>query len=202
ETVLKGLSYEACLIYLDDIIIVGKSFEEHLENLRKVLQKLKEANLKLCPAKCKLFRQEVTFLGHVISAEGVLTDSEKVSAVKDWRRPENVHQLRSFLGLCTYSRRFVKDFSSIARPLHKLTESKQKFVRTKECEDALKNLKEALTPAPILTYTQLDRPFIFDTDERILYIDIHSIYGYSTMVIPRPTKTEGLVMKLELSSLR
>ncbi|KFM56688.1 Retrovirus-related Pol polyprotein from transposon 412, partial [Stegodyphus mimosarum] len=164
ETVLKGLSYEACLIYLDDIIIVGKSFEEHLENLRKVLQKLKEANLKLSPAKCKLFRQEVTYLGHVISAEGVRTDPEKVSAVKDWRRPENVHQLRSFLGLCTYYRRFVKDFSSIARPLHKLTESKQKFVWTKECENAFKNLKEALTSAPILTYPQLDRPFILDTD--------------------------------------
>ncbi|KFM59076.1 Retrovirus-related Pol polyprotein from transposon 17.6, partial [Stegodyphus mimosarum] len=89
ETVSKCPSYEACLIYLDDILIVGKSFREHLKHLRKVLQKLKEANLKLSPAKCKLFRQEVTYLGHVISTEGVRTDPENVSAVKDCRRLEN-----------------------------------------------------------------------------------------------------------------
>lgn len=164
ETVLKGLSYEACLVYLDDIIIVGRSFDEHLENLRKVLQKLKDVNLKLSPAKCKLFRHEVTYLGHVISAEGVRTDPEKVSAVKNWKCPNDVHQLRSFLGLCTYYRRFVKDFSYIARPLHRLTESKQKFLWTKDCEDAFNQLKEALTSAPILTYPQPDKQFILDTD--------------------------------------
>ncbi|GFY02093.1 retrovirus-related Pol polyprotein from transposon 17.6 [Trichonephila clavipes] len=71
ETVLRGLSYESCLVYLDDIIIVGHSFEEHLKNIRRVLQKLKEANLKLSPFKCHLFRLEVTYLGHIISAEGV-----------------------------------------------------------------------------------------------------------------------------------
>ncbi|XP_035212245.1 uncharacterized mitochondrial protein AtMg00860-like [Stegodyphus dumicola] len=107
ETVLHGLSYESCLVYLDDIIIVGCTFDEHLENIR-----------------------EVTYLWHVISAEGVRTDPEKVSAVKDWERPVDIHQLRSFLELCTYYRRFVKGFSSIARPLHKLTESKRKFVWT------------------------------------------------------------------------
>ena len=99
-----GLSHEACLVYLDDIIIVGRSFEEHLGNIRKVLTKLKEANLKLSPAKCKLFRREVSYLGHVISTEGVSTDPEKVSAVKDWKRPEDVHDLRSFLGLMMSSR--------------------------------------------------------------------------------------------------
>ncbi|GFX39635.1 hypothetical protein TNCV_2103791 [Trichonephila clavipes] len=106
ETVLGGLSYEACLVYLDDIIIVGRSFEEHLKNIRRVLQKLKEANLKLSPSKCLLFRREVTYLGHIISAEGVRTDPDKISAVKDWNCPTDVHQLRSFLGLCTYYRKF------------------------------------------------------------------------------------------------
>ncbi|GFT03113.1 retrovirus-related Pol polyprotein from transposon 412 [Nephila pilipes] len=85
------------------------------------------ANLKLNPSKCNLFRREVGNLGHIITAEGVRTDSENISALKDWSRPEGVHQLRSFLGLCTYYRKFVKRFSSIARPLHKLTEAKQKF---------------------------------------------------------------------------
>ncbi|GFW41171.1 retrovirus-related Pol polyprotein from transposon 17.6 [Trichonephila clavipes] len=97
ETVLGGLSYEACLDYLDDIIIVGRSFEEHLKNIRRVLQKLKEANLKLSPSKCHLFRREVTYLRYIILAEGVRTDLDKISAVKDWNCPTDVHQLQ-FLG--------------------------------------------------------------------------------------------------------
>ncbi|GFW60783.1 retrovirus-related Pol polyprotein from transposon 412 [Trichonephila clavipes] len=164
ETVLKGLTFEACLIYLDDVIIGGRTFEEHLQNIRKVLSKLSDANLKLNPSKCKFFQKEVNYLRHIISAEGVRTDPEKVSAVKNWKRPENLRELRSFLGLCTYYRKFVKGFSNIARPLHKLTESKQKFQWTKECEDSFLQLKEALTSSPILIYPQPDKPFILDTD--------------------------------------
>ncbi|GFQ86315.1 retrovirus-related Pol polyprotein from transposon 17.6 [Trichonephila clavata] len=164
ETVLNGLTPEACLVYLDDIIIVGKSFEEHLSNLRRVFEKLKEAKLKLNPSKCNLFRHEVNYLGHIISADGVRTDPQKVSAVKDWRRPKNVHELRSFLGLCTYYRRFVKGFSSIARPLHRLTENKQKFLWTDECEEAFNSLKAALTSSPILVYPDPEKQFILDTD--------------------------------------
>ncbi|GFV78978.1 hypothetical protein TNCV_4347371 [Trichonephila clavipes] len=83
ETVLKGLTFEACLIYLDDVIIGGRTFEEHLQNIRKVLSKLSDANLKLNPSKCKFFQKEVNYLGHIISAEGVRTDPEKVSALKE-----------------------------------------------------------------------------------------------------------------------
>ncbi|GFU78523.1 retrovirus-related Pol polyprotein from transposon 412 [Trichonephila clavipes] len=142
----------------------GRTFEEHLQNIRKVLSKLSDANLKLNPSKCKFFQKEVNYLGHIISAEGVRTDPEKVSAVKNWKRPENLRELRSFLGLCTYYRKFVKGFSNIARPLHKLTESKQKFQWAKECEDSFLQLKEALTSSPILIYPQPDKPFILDTD--------------------------------------
>ncbi|GFX72043.1 retrovirus-related Pol polyprotein from transposon 17.6 [Trichonephila clavipes] len=143
---------EACLVYLDDIIIVGRSFEEHLKNVRRVLQKLKEAKLKLSPSKCHLFWRELTYLGQIISAEGVRTDSDKISAVKDWKCPTDVHQLRSFLGLCTYDRIFVKNFSTIARPLHKLTEAKQKFIWTVDCNNAFNKLKDAQTSVPILEY--------------------------------------------------
>ncbi|GFU99002.1 retrovirus-related Pol polyprotein from transposon 412 [Trichonephila clavipes] len=146
----------------------GRTFEEHLQNTWKVLSKLSDANLKLNPSKCKFFQKEVNYLGHIISAEGVRTDPEKVSAVKNWKRPENLRELRSFLGLCTYYRMFVKGFSNIARPLHKLTESKQKFQWTKECEDSFLQLKEALTSSPILIYPQPGKPFILDTcDESI-----------------------------------
>ncbi|GBM28171.1 Retrovirus-related Pol polyprotein from transposon 17.6 [Araneus ventricosus] len=152
ETVLRGLSSKACLVFLGDIIIVGRTFEEHLNNLRKVFQRLQNANLKITPKKCRFFQKEVTYLGHVISAEGVKTDPEKIKAVIDWPRPETVHDLRSFLGLCTYYRRFVKSFSTVARPLHKLTEAKSNFNWTEECEKSFSSLKQALTSSPILTY--------------------------------------------------
>ncbi|GFW26883.1 retrovirus-related Pol polyprotein from transposon 17.6 [Trichonephila clavipes] len=144
ETVLGELSYEASLVYLDDIIIVGRSFKEHLKNIGCVLQKLKEANLKLSPSKCHLFWHEVTYLGHIISSKGVRTDPDKILVVKDWNCPTGVHQLRNFLALCTYYRKFVKNFSTIARPLHKLTEAKQKFIWTVDCNNAFNKLKDAL----------------------------------------------------------
>ncbi|GFQ94168.1 retrovirus-related Pol polyprotein from transposon 17.6 [Trichonephila clavata] len=143
---------------------MGRSFEEHFNNIRRVLQKLKEANLKLSPSKCHLFQCKVTYLGHIISAEGVRTDPDKISAVKNWKSPTDVHQLHSFLGLCTYYRKFVKDFSTIARPLHKLTEAKQKFIWTNECNNAFNKLKDALTSAPILAYPETGTQFILDTD--------------------------------------
>ncbi|GBM62391.1 Transposon Ty3-I Gag-Pol polyprotein [Araneus ventricosus] len=164
ETVLRGLSSEACLVYLDDIIIVGRTFEEHLNNLRKVFQRLQKANLKLSPRKCRFFQKEVTYLGHIISAEGVKTDPGKIKAVVDWPRPDKIHDLRSFLGLCTYYRRFVKNFSTIARPLHKLTEAKSNFNWTDECEKSFTSLKQALISSPILTYPRTDKDFILDTD--------------------------------------
>ncbi|GBN34188.1 Retrovirus-related Pol polyprotein from transposon 297, partial [Araneus ventricosus] len=120
ETVLRGLTTEACLVYLDDIIIVRRTFQEHLNNIRKVFQRLQKANLKLSPKKCRFFQKEVSYLGHIISEDGFKTDPEKTKAVVDWPRPETLHDLRSFLGLCTYYRRFVRNFSAIARPLHKL----------------------------------------------------------------------------------
>ncbi|GBM26318.1 Retrovirus-related Pol polyprotein from transposon 297 [Araneus ventricosus] len=164
ETVLRGLSSEACLVYLDDIIIVGRTFEEHLNNLREVFQRLQKANLKLNPKKCRFFQKEVAYLGHVTSAEGVKTDPEKIKAVVVWPRPDKIHDLRSFLGLCTYYRRFVRNFSAIARPLHKLTEAKSNFNWTDECEKSFNSLKQALTSSPILTYPRTDKDFILDTD--------------------------------------
>ncbi|GFW57512.1 retrovirus-related Pol polyprotein from transposon 17.6 [Trichonephila clavipes] len=164
ETVLRGLSYEACLVYFNDIIIVGRSFEEHLKNIRRVLQKLKEAYLKLSPSKCYLFQHEFTYLGRIISVESVRTDPDKISVVKDWNCPTDVHQLRSFLGLCTYYRKFMKNLSMIARLLHKLTEAKQKFIWTVDCNNAFNKLKDALTSAPILAYSEIGEQFILDTD--------------------------------------
>ncbi|GBM44283.1 Retrovirus-related Pol polyprotein from transposon 297 [Araneus ventricosus] len=92
ETVLRGLTSEACLVYVDDIIIVGRTFQEHLNNIRKVFQRLQKANIELSPKKCRFFRKEVSYLV-IISADGVKTDPEKAKAVVDWPRPETVHDL-------------------------------------------------------------------------------------------------------------
>ncbi|GBO22347.1 Retrovirus-related Pol polyprotein from transposon 297 [Araneus ventricosus] len=164
ETILRRLSSKACLLYLDDIIVVGRTYEEHLNNLRKVFQRLQKSNLKLNPKKSRFFQKEVAYLGHVISEEGVKTDPEKFKAVVDWPRPDKIHDLRSFLGLCTYYRRFVKTFSTIARSLHKVTKAKSNFNWTDECEKSFNCLKQALSSAPILTYARIDKDFILDTD--------------------------------------
>ncbi|GBO32286.1 Retrovirus-related Pol polyprotein from transposon 297 [Araneus ventricosus] len=108
--------------------------------------------------------KEVSYVGHIISADGVKTDPEKTRAVVDWPPPETVHDLRSFLGLCTYYRRFVRNFSAIARPLHKLTEARSNFNWTEECEKSFNSLKQALISSPVLTYPRTDKGFILDAD--------------------------------------
>ncbi|GBN71653.1 Retrovirus-related Pol polyprotein from transposon 297 [Araneus ventricosus] len=143
--------------------LTGKHLKNILNNLCKAFQRLQKSKLKLSPKKCRFFQREVTYLGHIISA-GVKTDPEKIKTVVDWPRPETVHDLRSFLVLCTYYRRFVKNFSTIAGPLHKLTEAKSNFNWTEVCEKSFNNLKQALTSSPILTYPQTDKDFILDTD--------------------------------------
>jgi hypothetical protein len=124
ETVLGGLAGESCLVHLDDVIVIGRTFQEHLLNLRKVFQRFREAHLKLNPEKCQLFQKEVRYLGHIVSPEGITTNSEKLEAVREWPTPRNKHEVRSFLGLCMYYRRFISSFADIAKPLTRLTEEK------------------------------------------------------------------------------
>lgn len=164
ENVLRGLQWEECLLYLDDIIVAGATVEESLQRLENVFKRLLDANLKLKPSKCLFFQKSIKFLGHIVSESGVQTDPEKTEAVKNWPRPKNQKQLRSFLGLCSYYRRFVSKFADIARPLHKLCEKNSAFNWNDQCEDAFVNLKEALISPPILAYPKMDAKFILDTD--------------------------------------
>lgn len=164
ELVLRGLTWKTCLVYLDDILVMGGTFEEHLSNLREVFRRLRNAHLTLNPKKCSLFRKEVKFLGHVISPEGIRTDPEKIEAVRDWPRPADKHEVRSFLGLCTYYRRFVEGFADIAKPLHKLTEQNAVFSWSRDCDNAFRRLKAALCSSPILSYPQPKGLYVLDTD--------------------------------------
>ena len=155
ERVLRGLTYETCLIYLDDVIVFLRTFHEHLERLEHVFQRFREANIKLKPSKCHFGCEKVTFLGHVVSAEGTQPDPQKISAVKDFPVPRNMKQIRSFfilLGLCNYYRKFLRNFDKIAEPLNKLTRRITVFLWDDKCQQAFDQLKTSLTQAPILVY--------------------------------------------------
>ena len=117
ESCLGELHLNWCIIYLDNIIVFSWTPEEHLHRLKAVSNKLKEAGLKLKPCKCDLFKQQINYLGHVVSKEGVSTDPQKIKAVTEWPQPTTVTEVRSFLGFVIYYRRFIPNFSKVAKPL-------------------------------------------------------------------------------------
>ncbi|KMQ87964.1 krab-a domain-containing protein, partial [Lasius niger] len=164
ERVLQKLLSKVWLVYLDDVIIFSKDFKEIIRNLKEVFLRLRTANLKINPKKCVLFGKNVKYLGHVISEKGITTDPEKIIAVKNWPIPQNKKQIRSFLGFCSYYRKFVKGFSSIAKPLYNLTENLSKFEWKTDCQEAFDNLKQALTSSSVLSFPKENGMFILDTD--------------------------------------
>ena len=164
EGVLVGLARKKCLIYLDDVLVVGSTFSEHLDNLRDVFLRLSAVGLKLKPSKCRLARQEVIYLGYVVSASGIAADPGKVQAVVEFPTPHDVRTLRAFLGLTSYYRRFISRYSAMANPLYGLTHKDTAFDWTPKCEDAFNQLKAALTEAPVLAFPQFGRPFLLETD--------------------------------------
>ena len=166
ELTLRGLEWERCLVYLDDVIVFGKDFSTCLQNLAEVFGRFHEAGLKLKPSKCNLFQKEVEFLGHRVSGDGVGCDPAKLAAVREWPRPENVAEVRSFLGLANYYKRFIRDFSKVALPLTKLTHKGITFHWDGPCEESFNELKNLLSTAPTLGYPspKPEDRFILDTD--------------------------------------
>ena len=162
--VLAGIQWQSCLVYIDDIIIFGKTFDQHLHNLQQVLDRLRQAGLKLHPRKCHFLQHEVTFLGHVVSQKGVSPDPNKTSKVAQWPTPKSAKEVQQFLGLANYYRKFIKNFAGMARPLHRLTEKGVPFLWTDQCHDCFSTLKSLLISAPILALPNWSRPFIVDTD--------------------------------------
>ncbi|KAJ9541866.1 hypothetical protein OSB04_028372 [Centaurea solstitialis] len=139
------------IVFIDDILIYSKTAEEHGEHLRKVLETLKREQLYAKFSKCEFWLKEVQFLGHIVTQEGIKVDPAKIEAIKDWESPKSPSEVRSFLGLAGYYRRFIEHFSAIATPLTALTKKDVKFEWTSTCEYAFNNLKGKLTSAPILT---------------------------------------------------
>ena len=129
-----------------------------------MFDRLVSAGLKLKPKKCTLFSKSVLYLGHIISEDGIATDPAKTKVIAEWPRPCNATEVRSFLGLCGYYRRFIKGFSNIARPLHKLTENDKEFVWTNDCENSFQDLKSRLCNSPILAMPDFTKEFTLDCD--------------------------------------
>ena len=146
------------------ILVMGRTFEEHLANLRVVFSRLANAGFKLKQSKCELVHREVIFLGYVVSADGISADPKKVSAVIDFPKPKDLKALCAFIGLTSYYRRFVPCFSTVAQPLYQLTRKDEPFVWLDTCEDAFNRLKTSLTVAPVLAYPHFGRDFLLETD--------------------------------------
>eukprot|EP00731_Ephydatia_muelleri_P018943 Em0011g983a len=162
ECVLAGMTYEQCLIYLDDIIVFSTSFEQHLQRLRTVFELLEKAGLKLKGKKCHFVQSKIRYLGHIVSKEGIQADPEKLCAMRKYPVPCDIKELRQFLGLTNYYRRFI---SNIAAPLHKLTsKSAGGYNLDDNCQAAFQTLKQKLISPPILAYPDFKHSFTIATD--------------------------------------
>ncbi|WVZ75698.1 LOW QUALITY PROTEIN: hypothetical protein U9M48_023733 [Paspalum notatum var. saurae] len=147
------------VVFIDDILIYSKTEEEHEEHLRLVLQKLRDHKLYAKLSKCEFWLDQVPFLGHIVSKGGIMVDPSKISSVMDWKVPEVVREVRGFLGLAGYYRRFIESFSRIAKPMTSLLEKGVPFNWTKERQAAFDELKKRLTTAPVLTLPDLTKSF-------------------------------------------
>ncbi len=181
EKCMGEMHLRECLIFLDDILIFSKTFEEHIQRLESVFSRLAEHNLKLKPSKCEFFKTSVSYLGHIVSEEGIGTDPEKISAVESWPAPTNVKELRQYLGFVGYYRRFIKDFAKLVQPLNNLLQghvcekSNSKSKKKKRVthapwswgekeQSAFETVKAALMKPPVLAFANYNEPFILHTD--------------------------------------
>ena len=139
------------VVFIDDILVYSKNEEEHEQHLRIVLQTLREKQLYAKLSKCDFWLKEVFFLGHIVSAKGIKVDPAKIEAIVNWKPPRNVTEVRSFVGLVGYYRRFVKGFFVIASPLTKLLRKDVKFEWNDKCQDRFEQLKQLIIEALVLT---------------------------------------------------
>nr|KAG5687855.1 hypothetical protein BaRGS_022397 [Batillaria attramentaria] len=177
EDILGDFHMKICLIYLDDIIIFARTYEEHKERLQKVFQRLREAGLKLAPKKCHFCKEKVVYVGHTVSAQGIGTDPAKTEVIRDWPTPSTPEEVRRFLGFAGFYRKYVKDFSKLAAPLTALMPSPLKQQKGKrkqhqqkpwqwgaEEDAAFNRLKDILSSPPVLGYADYTLPFELHTD--------------------------------------
>ena len=201
DKVLRGLNFVTT--YLDDVLVHSKSKDEHIKHLNVVFSRLKNAGLTLRGSKCHIGHDKVYYLGHVFSEQGMRPNEGKVRVVKEWPTPKNPSEVRQFLGLASYYRRYIQSFATIAASLHELTQKDVSFRWTSECDHAFNLLKEKLTQAPILVYPQFGSeatPFILETDASdvgiaaVLQQDGHVI-AYASRALSKSEKNYCVIQK-------
>ncbi|GBG81381.1 hypothetical protein CBR_g32055 [Chara braunii] len=152
------------IVYMDDILVFSKTYEYHVEHIEWVLHALKDAGFKVALEKSEFFLPEISFLGYIVTVEGLKPDPRKVAAVREAPAPVTLTQVRAFLGLASYYRRFIRGFACLAKPLTNLLKKEEQLVWMPECEAAFQSLKEALTSAPVLARPDPTRQFALHTD--------------------------------------
>jgi hypothetical protein len=164
NNVLSKFLDKFVMVFIDDILIYSKNREEHEEHLRFVLQVLREHHLYAKFNKCDLFEKQIHYLGHVLSEKGVAVDPNKIRSIMEWTTPKDVSDIKSFMGLAGYYRRFIKGFSKIGRPITALQKKGTKFIWTQKCEERFQTLKHLLTHAPVLKIADPEADFLVCTD--------------------------------------
>lgn len=164
DNVLRGLQGIHCMVYLDDIIVYSSSLPEHISKLRKIFDRLRATNLKVTLDKSEFFRKEVLYLGHTITKDGLMPNNDKIKAVLNFPLPRSTTEIKSFLGLVGYYRKFIKDFAKITQPLTSCLKKRNKIEVTQEYIDAFERCKELLTNAPLLQFPDFEKPFVLTTD--------------------------------------
>lgn len=164
NNILRGLQNETCFVYLDDVIIFSTSLQEHLLKLKKVFTRLREYKFKIQLDKSEFLRKEVQYLGHIVGKDGVKPNPEKIVAVKNFPIPKTTKEIKSFLGLVGYYRRFIKDFAKITKPMTQCLRKGVKIIHSPEFLNAFGHCKNLLINAPILQYPDFSKPFLLTTD--------------------------------------
>ena len=152
------------MVYIDDILIYSTTFKQHLKDIEVVLNRLKNAGLKLKPSKCEWAKESISFLGHIISSNGIQPDPKNTEKVSDTQPPKNVKEVQRFLGLASYYRRFIKNFAKVVHPMHELLQKHIKFEWSDKCQIAFEQIKHELINPPILKFPDFEKPFLIMTD--------------------------------------
>jgi len=160
NSVLSKYLDKFVIVFIDDILIYSKNEQEHKEHLRIILQILREQQLYAKFSKCEFFQNKIQYLGHVISKEGISVDPNKIKAITEWTVCKDVSDIRSFMGITGYYRRFIEGFSKIAYPITSLQKKGIKFNWTDKCQESFEKLKYLLTTAPILKIADPDKHFL------------------------------------------
>jgi hypothetical protein len=159
DLLVTGLNWHGVLIYLDDLLVFGKNFDEHYDRLKEVLTRLQKANIKLSPKKCHILQREVTYLGHFITNREVKPDPEKTKLIDTYPVPKTIKDVRSFVSLASYYRKFVKNFAQITKPLTQLLEKGKEFSWSMDCQHAFDTISEKLGRETRLQLPDFTKPF-------------------------------------------